>query len=242
MESHWHHHHCNKRSCCSIRHSCHSASRHPLSCSPHTAHKHNLGAWHHKGCKVFHPWFCFVICPSSLCIKIWGKLPSQGEGEQVRLSPALPLQKRCQLWQLSPPPWLRSLLRGQRMLHVLQLEEFQFPYGFCQHGLSDHAASLIQSHIDQPCFPTCPTPWIPSDNDNHLGTMRSSWCQWSLIIIILHDKSLEFGVGRIMVFLFYILHMIFNIWFRFHSKYIFHFTFNSNLIQPSTVNSQEPTS
>ena len=217
MESHWHHHHCNKRSCCSIRHSC----------SPHTAYKHNLGAWHHKGCKVFHPWFCFVIFPSSLCIKIWGKLPSQGEGEQVRLSPALPLQKRCQLWQLSPPPWLRSLLREQRILHVLQLEGLQFPYGFCQHGLSDHAASLIQSHIDQPCFPTCPTPWIPSDNDNHLGTMRSSWCQWSLIIIILHvwwdlhcqDKSLEFGVGRIMV----------------------HFTFNSNLIQPSTVNSQEST-
>ena len=153
MESLWHHHH-NKRSCCSIRHSC----------SPHKAHKHNLVAWHHKGCKVFHPWFCFVISPSSLCIKIWGKLPSQGEGEQVRLSPALPLQKRCQLWQLSPPPWLRSLLREQRILHVLQLEGLQFPYGFCQHGLSDHAASLIRNHIDHIWFCwSCKQSWSCSN-------------------------------------------------------------------------------
>ena len=144
LESYWHLRHRNKCSCCNIRHSC----------SLHNTHKHNhLVAWHHKGCKVFCPWFRFAVCPSSLCIKIWDKPPSQGEGEQVPLSPALPLQKRCQLWQLSPPPWLRSLLRGQRMLHVLQLEEFQFPYGFCQHGLSDHAASLIQSHID--CQNSC---------------------------------------------------------------------------------------
>ena len=93
LGSHWHQQNwpCNKRSCYSIRSTC---------CSLHTARRHNhLVAWHHRDCKVFSPWFFAAICPSSPCIMIGDKSPSQGEGEQVPPSPALPLRKRCQLWQ-----------------------------------------------------------------------------------------------------------------------------------------------
>ena len=132
-----HANHRNTGSCCNIRH------RYSLHIAHHS-HNH-LDAWHHNGCKVFFSWFHFEVFPSSLCIRIWGTWPSLGEGEQVLLPPALPTQKRCQLWHLSPLPWLRSLLREQRIHLVLRLEGLRFPYDFFQHELLDHAASQMQS-------------------------------------------------------------------------------------------------